>query len=400
MKREKLIKVSVIVGIVVLGFTSMSLLGSADKKSSKREAVTSVRSVETQKVEFSNLALEIKGNGVIESQKTLKYISEANGKVLFAKNNLKDGTFVEKGEQIVEVDPTEVQNTLFSLRSDFLNAVASILPDLKVEDPEVYDKWYNYFTSININEDIPTLPQLSDSKEKIKVSTRNIFSKYYSVKNQEVLLSKHFISAPFSGYIQSRGIIENGFVSKGQELFTLIDAVNLEIAVPLNVEDAELINFSDRPLVRITNDKEEARDFTGRIVRRETNLDRNSQTLKAYVQFVNNSLDPYYLPGNYVDVFIQGTQLKDVTLLKRNLIDNDGYALTMVNGKLDRVKVDIVAMQGDEAVINNSIPMETRFVTTILQKPLIGMDIKSSNEAEANVEEVTKEVEDDSLVAN
>lgn len=397
MKRRKLVQVSVIVGIVAVGFASMTILGSVDKKSSKKDAKPNVRSVETEKVNFSNFALKVKGNGVIESQKTLKYISEANGRILLAKNDLKDGTFVKKGELIVQVDPTEVENTLFSLRSDFLNAVASILPDLKVEDPQVYDKWYNYFTSINIMEDVPTLPELSDSKEKIKVSTRNIFSKYYSVKNQEVLLSKYYVKAPFSGFLQSSGMIENSFVSRGQELFTLRDAVNLEIAVPLNVEDAEMIDFSKNPLVKITNDKESTQSFTGRIVRRETNLDRNSQTLRAYVQFVNKSLDPHYLPGNYVDVNIEGQQLRNVSLLKRNLIDNDGYVLTMVDGKLDKIKVEIVAMQGDEAVITNSISDETRFVKTILQKPLIGMDIKSSNEA--IVEEV-EATEDDSLVSN
>ena len=148
---------------------------------------------------------------------------------------------------ILDVDSREVENNLYSLRSAFLNSIASILPDMKIENEKTYNKWYEYFTSVDIHKNLPELPEIKSSQEKIKLSTRDIFSKYYAVKNQEILLSKYKIAAPFSGYIKSNGIIENSFVSKGQHLFTLIDAENLEISIPLLVEDINLIDFSSAP---------------------------------------------------------------------------------------------------------------------------------------------------------
>ena len=64
----------------------MFVLASTEKHSNKRDVEPEVRLVETQSVYFEDLALEIEGNGVIESKKTLNVISEANGPVLFAKN--------------------------------------------------------------------------------------------------------------------------------------------------------------------------------------------------------------------------------------------------------------------------------------------------------------------------
>ncbi|MDX1798924.1 MAG: efflux transporter periplasmic adaptor subunit, partial [Candidatus Lokiarchaeia archaeon] len=88
------------------------------------------------------------------------------------------------------------------------------------------------------------MPEIKSSQEKIKLSGRNIFSKYYAVKNQEILLSKYNITAPFSGYIKSQGIITGSFINRGQQLFILSDAKNVEVVVPLLIDEINLIDFS------------------------------------------------------------------------------------------------------------------------------------------------------------
>ena len=299
--------------------------------------------------------------------------------VLYAKNNLKDGTFAKEGELILDIDSREVENNLYSLRSSFMNAVASILPEMKIEDQKVYQKWFDYFNSIEIKKDLPELPHVTNQQEKMKLSSRDIFTKYYSVKNQEILLSKYKIKAPFDGFITSNGIIENSYISKGQNLFSISDAKNLEIAVPLLVDEINMIDFSKTPYVKIYSDKSSKDFMHGKILRKETNLDRNSQTLNVYVTFKNNRMNPYFLPGNYVNLKIEGKHLENVAAIPRNLVDNDGFVYTMENGKLAKEVVDLVTVQGNKAIIKNTIPQNTVLVTTILQKPLIGMEIQSSD---------------------
>ena len=51
---------------------------------------------------------------------------------------------------IIKIDERQVKNSLYSMRSDFMNAVASVLPDFKIEDKSIYDKWYNYFLNLKI----------------------------------------------------------------------------------------------------------------------------------------------------------------------------------------------------------------------------------------------------------
>jgi hypothetical protein len=74
-------------------------------------------------------------------------------------------------------------------------------------------------------------------------------------------------------------------------------------------------------------------------------------------------------------------KLKNVAKIPRYVVDNENFVYTMEEGKLQRRKVDLVAIQGNEAIIKKSNDNDMKIITTILQKPLIGMQVKSVNES-------------------
>lgn len=400
MKKRTLVKVAVVPAILAVGFVAMQGLGSTQKQSNRRDAAPEARAVETQTLSFGDLTLRVEGDGVVESERTLPIIAEASGRVTFAKNDLKDGTYARSGEVVLKIDSRDVENDLLSLRSDFLNAVASVLPELRIDDARIYKRWFDYFNSLDINQPVPDLPEITNAQEKIKVSTKNIIGKYYEVRNQEILLSKHTVSAPFDGYVSSAGVIEGSFVSTGQQLLTLTDPKNLVVKTPLLIEESQSLDFSTAPRVTIYADQSSEDRLEGRITRKETKVDRNSQTLNVFVTFKNPGLSPRFLPGSYVHVKIDGKTLRDVAPLPRHLLDSEGYVFTMKEGRLERERLEAVAYQGDVAVVRNTVPEQTVIVTTILQKPLIGMTVRSINMPELNAEgELAEQGESESDLA-
>ncbi len=400
MKRRTLVKVAVVPAILALGFVAMQGLGSTQKQSNRRETAPEARAVETKTLKFGDFTLRVEGDGVVESERTLQIIAEASGRVKFAKADLKDGTFVRSGEVVVRIDSRDVVNDLHALRSDFLNAVASVLPELRIDDARIYKRWFDYFNSLDIDEPVPELPEITNAQEKIKVSTKNIIGKYYEVRNQEILLSKHTVRAPFDGYVSSTGVIEGSFVTTGQQLLTLTDPKNLVVKTPLLIEESQVIDFGTMPRVTIYADRASEVRMQGRITRKETKVDRNSQTLNVFVTFKNPGLHPRFLPGSYVHVEIDGKTLRDVAPIPRHLFDNQGYVFTMSDGRLARERLEAVAYQGDVAVVRKTVPENTVIVTTILQKPLIGMRVRSINMPELNVEgELAEQGESESGLA-
>ena len=92
-------------------------------------------------------------------------------------------------------------------------------------------------------------------------------------------------------------------------------------------------------------------------------------------------------------------KLKDVAKIPRYVVDNEQYVYTMEEGKLARRKVELVTIQGNDAIIKNTGMEEMKIITTILQKPLIGMQVKSNNETIELKEEIT-DVNDSDNVSN
>jgi len=126
-----------VVGVLAVGVIIMIVLGSTEKESKKRKLKPEIRTVTTQTIAFGNMNLEITGYGTIRSQNELSVIAETSGKVVFAKNNLKNGTFVKKGDLVLEIDPREAENTLYSLRSNYLKAIASLLAEMRIENVNI-----------------------------------------------------------------------------------------------------------------------------------------------------------------------------------------------------------------------------------------------------------------------
>ncbi len=71
----------------------------------------------------------------------------------------------------------------------------------------------------------------------------------------------------------------------------------------------------------------------------------------------------------------------------------------MEDGKLAKQKVDVITIQGDVAIIKHTVSDNMKLVTTILQKPLIGMGIKSSNET-LKLNDELPEIEEENELAH
>jgi RND family efflux transporter MFP subunit len=203
---------------------------------------------------------------------------------------------------------------------------------------------------------------------------------YYAVKNAEIALSKHTIFAPFNGYITSNGIVKDSYVNFGQKLVSLQDVTNIEISIPLLLEDAKWIDFTKNPKVKVYWGNDQDSWTYGRIHRNENQLNRNSQSINVFVSLKNENLNQHLFPGNYVRVLIEGRTIPNVATIPRNVVDNDSQIYFVDDSsKLGRARVNIISVQGDVVLVEKSLSDSTRIVTSILQKPLVGMPIEDVN---------------------
>ncbi|MEE8478735.1 MAG: HlyD family efflux transporter periplasmic adaptor subunit [Candidatus Neomarinimicrobiota bacterium] len=379
-KKSTILKILSFFLILIIGVAGMNILGSSKKQTQKRDIVQEVRKVETQLLTNDDVQIKIEGNGTIEAQKMVDIVSEVQGIVTFAKNDLKSGTHVKSGELICKIDPRQAENSYQSQYAEFTRVLISFLAFANLESEELYDKWSKYFDEIDIKESIKDLPEITDPRERNQAISNNVFTQYYAVKNAEIALSKHSIFAPFDGYITSNGIIKDSYVNFGQKLVSLQDVTNIDISVPLLLEDAQWIDFTKNPKVKVFWENDSDSWTYGKIYRKENQLNRNSQSINVFVSLNNENLNQHLFPGNYVRVLIEGVTIPNVAIIPRNIVDNDNQIYFVDDSsKLGRTRVNIIAVQGDMVLIEKLLSDSTKIVTSILQKPLIGMPIEDVN---------------------
>jgi multidrug efflux pump subunit AcrA (membrane-fusion protein) len=342
----------------------------------KPEEEKNLRLVETIPLRYSPHTMKVQGQGFIEPSHSLELASQAGGQVIESYQNLKSGIAVEKGTLLIQLDDELIINRLALSRVELISTTTKLVTAIKSEGGSFYNKWMLYLRSLSTELSLtPRIPDLTSEREKLLVSSYGVLAAYYQVRELEDTHSDYTIYAPFSGHISGDGIEKYSFVSPGQSLLTLSDTTHLEIAIPLTRE--ELIRLDEiESEVLISPSGVDNGFLSGKVERRDAVMDRNSQTINLHIIFENPELNPLFLPGNYAKVEISGKTLARTLLLPRSLINADNTINVYEEGKLKKYKVTILSIQGDKVILKPELPEGIQIITTRIQKPFEGMELK------------------------
>lgn len=277
----------------------------------------SKKAVKVNQVEYKSRELSLSGLGRVVSENAIDLITEIQGVIKPGQVLLKRGQRFGKGQVLFKVDDTEARLNLSSQKSNFLTAIAQVLPDLKVDFADEYTKWESYFNSIKVDEELPDLPEIKESKEKVFLSTRNILNQYYTIKSAEERLSKYVIRAPFSGSYQDVTLEVGSVVNPGNRVARIARSNRLELEVPFKTEDVSFLKYGTKVSVK---SEDKGSEWKGRISRIGSSLDPTTQSLNIYVQFNPGSTKIY--EGQYLRVDVPITRTKAVMEIPRNALFN------------------------------------------------------------------------------
>lgn len=198
---RKIVSIIAIAGIVIVSFLLMGFLAKLKKDPPKTPPKEITIHVKASKVKYDTLRANVYGTGRVNSKQDIDLTSEVQGKLLSLNFDLKKGADFKKGDLLVKIYNKDSEYNLKSRKSRFLNSIAGILPDFKIDFSDSYNTWLAFFESIELDKDLPDLPELGNGQEKIFLASRNILGDYYTIKGEEIRLKKYSIYAPFNGSI-------------------------------------------------------------------------------------------------------------------------------------------------------------------------------------------------------
>ncbi len=320
-----------------------------------------IKSVLVTKVKNTKINNLINSSGRLISLNNITITSEVQGR-LIGVNKFKKGTEINEGEVIFSVKNTDLNLLIKSKKSRFMSLISSTLPEIKVDFNNEYTKWYNFFNTIDLEQNLPDLPKMNSSKEKNYIITRSILAEYLSIKSDEERLSKYTVLAPFDGIITKSYSDIGGNVNPGSPVVDFIRKNDMEIELTVNTSEIKFIDIGD--LVTFTdNDKK----FNGKIVRKGMFVNSKTQNISVFSSIEYNEGSLYN--GMYLNAIIttKGTE-NTFKLPRRSIFDDDKVFIVDSKQKLQVKTINIIAYQEDDVIIDNIVNN-----TLIVNEPLINV---------------------------
>ncbi len=319
-----------------------------------------VKTVFVDTVQNGKVSIVVPANGNLMAKQRVELYAEVQGVFTSGSKLYRAGQVYNKGETIISIDASEYAASVQSAKSTLYNLITSIMPDLRLDYPEIFSKWQDYLNGFDIKKSTPSLPEMTSEKEKYFISGRGILTNYYNIKNLEQRLSKYRISAPFKGVLAEALVTEGTLIRAGQKLGEFINTEVYELEVAVSKTYSDLLKVGET--VELSN-LNRTKKYTGKVARINGRVDQASQTIKAFIEVKDEGLRE----GMYLEANLNAKEESDAIEVDRGLLLENDKIFVVRDSILDLIDVKPVYFSNKKVVLKD-VPDGL----TIVSKPVVG----------------------------
>ncbi len=345
---RRIVIVVAFIFIVGMAYGIMKFLIAQKEEPFRRPAQVAKRFVKAEEIKYGTIISSVSASGRVSSISEIDIISEASGKILTSNVPLKKGAEFSKGDVLFTIYPDEAILALKAKKSKFLNSLANLLPDIKIDYPGYDIEFKEFFTSIDVNNKLPKFPEINSEKLEIFLASRNIISDYYGILKDELQLSRHSVFAPFNGTFSEVYLEAGAYTNMGGRVAHAIQTDILELEVPLEKFDAEWVKIGDK--VKVFSESKNAK-WQGIVVRKSRFVDPETQSQAIFVR-VNNDIKKPLLVGEYLTTTFPGHPIKKVMEVPRNVVFNSNEVFIVEEGKIHKETINIIKINEKSLIFN------------------------------------------------
>ncbi len=348
MNKRKLLVFGLFALLIAAGVVAMQQFAGMKELPPERPRRASTNFVRVNPVAYEEIDTEVVEYGRITSSQPLDLIAEVGGRLFSGRVNLKPGTNFRKGQLIYRINDAEASLNLQARKSQFLNLIASSLPDFKIDFTEDYSAWQAYFESIEINEPLKPLPEISSNKVKTFLATKNILGEYYSIKSGEENLRKYYQYAPYDGSIVNVNLETGTVVNPGANIARIIRTDQLELEIPV---DPKEIRWVEEGAAVEVSSEDGMQSWPGKVIRIADFIDPTTQSINVYVGIEPEPGSGLY-DGQYLRATIPGSRLEQAMQIPRRVLINEDQVYVVKDGMLKSRQVNIEKISQDQVIIS------------------------------------------------
>lgn len=322
-------------------------------------------------VENKTVPIVIPTNGTVTALNKTELFSEVEGVFRSSSKPFRPGQNYQRGQVLLRIDASEFAANVRAARSGLYNTITAIMPDLRLDYPEIYPKWEQYLNNFDVNKNLTALPETNSNQEKFFISGRGVNAAYYNIKNFEARLNKFTIIAPYTGTLTEALVTEGSLVRPGQKLGEYIDPSEFELEVAISKSFSDLLKIGEK--VNLTN-LEKTQSFKGVVSRINNRIDPSSQTIQVFI----NIDDPAVREGMYLEASLEAREIENAIEIPRELLVDQNKMYVVNDSVLELREVEPVYF-AKEMVVVRGLKNGTKLISSPVPGAYSGMLVEVNN---------------------
>ena len=362
-----------------------------------QEESSEVFLVETEKIILIDNEPEYLFYGNIVAQNQVDVISQLAGKIIKISPKVLTNDYFDKGEKIFELDSFNYKQELIKKKSELeelrneLKSKNMIFSEL--EKQQVFSK-KNYDRKTKLVGDIVTKKNLEDAATElsinnakvldIKSNIQTIISNIKVAESQVKLAQRNLIDtvyrAPFSGKLDNSFIEVGVEVSTGRKLGKLLNTLDLSVQFfvgeSIYTHLSNILGKDAQVLWKKSNFK---KNYSAKVfyIDSAINKERAGLNIKAKLEEISEN-DPIK-PGVFVEVVIQGLNIRGSFLVDENSIYEDTFIYVLEGNKAVRKKIHVEGFAKEKVIITGKELNNKKIILTRINNLNLFKKVKSKN---------------------
>jgi RND family efflux transporter MFP subunit len=375
--------------LLILGVAAGLIIWTySSEPEARREGATKQTAmlVDIQTVRRGDFMPRIAGLGTVEAAQDIILSPRIEGRIIGISENFLPGGFVAEGEVLVQIDPSDYQNTVQQRESELQQATSDL--DIEMGRRNVAKKEYELLKQELTDEN----RQLVLREPQLAAARASVLSAQAAVNQAKLELERTSIEAPFNAQILTRNANVGSQVEPGMGLARLIGIDEYWVIVTVPVAKLDQIAFpqdaEEGAPVRIRNRRAWPEDTyrQGRIKRLIGALDDQTRLARVLVSvrdplvLKKGTKGPKLIVGTIVQAEIEGRPLQNVFRIKRDYLREDNTLWVKQDGKLEIRGAAVVFKDKQYAYISEGLKDGDQLVTSNLATVAQGVPLRTESE--------------------
>jgi multidrug efflux pump subunit AcrA (membrane-fusion protein) len=323
-KKRVVISFILIFVISLAAFSALKIMKSMQKKPARKASIQNAAIYSAVKAVPDDHVMKVQGFGTVVPSKTVSLIPEVSGRAQWVNDNFKKGSFLEKGEKIIEIDKTKydiqyrtqkaaidrLQSELALLRQEKTNLEKNheiLARELEIQERE-FKRHQNLIKTKAISSaqlDASNLQYIkSQSAEQTVKNSLAVLPVRIEILEKQIVIEKTkledfarnlentIIYNPFDGLVKTDLVEQGELVSAGKSIGSVYSIKEVEVPVSFDLQEAMwAMNFKNPPGRACIDNFTNISDRFGKLEVRVMGV-RSDQVWPALVVRADPEVDP------------------------------------------------------------------------------------------------------------